>query len=233
MANKNIFYVYAHVRKSDGRFFYVGKGKNKRAWETYKRSKWWFRVSEIHGYEVQVMQSDMIEQDAVLLEMWLIAKFKNEGHPLVNMTHGGEGMTGYSHTQESIRKSRSTKEPKRVYCSNGMNFDSVGEARYWLIESGHEKAHVSNIRKCANGAVPGAYGYKWSFKDGVFHERTTGYSYLSSEIFIFDHVSGIKFIGSRRYFCKKFGFSACSGYITLLLRGGIPEYQGWRVTKDG
>ena len=232
MTDKDIFYVYAHVRKSDGRIFYIGKGKNRRAWESHQRSRWWRNVVERHGFEAVILQEDMEEDASLLLEMWIIAKLRHEGHELVNLTDGGKGKIGYRQTSKSIEKSRASHNPKPIYCCNGMRFDSAGHARYWLIENGHPKANVSNVRRCANGAYPRAYGYKWTFSEGVFHTRVTGSSYLTSVAVKFKNISGHEFFGNRREFCKKFNFPPCSGSITLLMKGEIEEYSGWRVIKD-
>ena len=81
----------------------MGKGTKYRATDHGYRSQWWHRVVNKHGLIVSIVQNDMIEEDAFLLEMWLIAKFRHEGHPLVNKTDGGEGSTGYVPTPE-LRK---------------------------------------------------------------------------------------------------------------------------------
>lgn len=34
------FYIYLHVTKDDKTPFYIGKGKNKRCFDTYNRNDW-------------------------------------------------------------------------------------------------------------------------------------------------------------------------------------------------
>lgn len=100
MTDKDIFYVYAHVRKSDGRIFYIGKGHGRRVYSTHGRSDWWKKTANKHGVAFCFLQTEMCEDDAFLLEMWMIAKFRTEGHPLVNLTNGGEGLHGYRMTDQ-------------------------------------------------------------------------------------------------------------------------------------
>lgn len=105
------FYVYLHLRKTDGKVFYVGKGSGNRAWSKWDRHRnpWWHRVVLKHGYYVEIAHDEMNEDDAFLLEMWLIAKFRHEGFPLVNLTDGGEGCSGMAHSEESRERIRRKK----------------------------------------------------------------------------------------------------------------------------
>ena len=70
---KNDYYVYLH-KTLDGRTFYVGKGRNKRAWTKSRRSKGWNEVSS-NGYSVEIYQKDLSEKDALEIENDLISKF--------------------------------------------------------------------------------------------------------------------------------------------------------------
>lgn len=97
------FYVYAHFRADDGRCFYVGKGKAKRAWST-NRSAWWKRTVAKHGYNVQILATWDSEEDAFEHERVLIACFRDLGHPLVNLTDGGEGASGAVRSEETLAK---------------------------------------------------------------------------------------------------------------------------------
>ena len=149
----NRFYVYIHTRNDTDEVFYVGKGSGKRAWKKRSYNKWWTRVSEKHGYRVKIIQRNMSEDDAFLLEMWLIAKFRHEGVDLCNMTDGGEGSSGV------IASNR-----KSVCCSNGMEFGSMAEAASWLKEMGLILSHPSAISACCLGKIDSAYGFSWWFK---------------------------------------------------------------------
>lgn len=71
---KNDFYVYLH-KTLDGKVFYVGKGRGKRAWKTSGRSKRWMEFSEF-GYIVDLYRTNLSEKDALQLENYLIISLK-------------------------------------------------------------------------------------------------------------------------------------------------------------
>lgn len=95
------FYTYAHFRLDDGKCLYIGKGKSRRAWSKAGRSDWWKRTVAKHGYRVQILATWESEEDAFQHEKLLIACFRDMGHPLVNLTDGGEGMSGCRHSAET------------------------------------------------------------------------------------------------------------------------------------
>lgn len=101
------FYVYLHRRKSDAVPFYVGKGKGGRAYAKDGRNPHWIRTVKKHGYEVEFVETDLSEVDAFSLEMELIAHYGRSNlkqGPLVNMSDGGEGPTGWIPSEETKAK---------------------------------------------------------------------------------------------------------------------------------
>jgi hypothetical protein len=93
------FYTYQHST-DDGRVFYIGKGKKRRAWATKYRSKWWEKTAAKHGLNVSILAHWRTEHEAFEHERTLIRTFRELGHPLVNLTDGGEGFAGGKHSQE-------------------------------------------------------------------------------------------------------------------------------------
>lgn len=100
----NPFYVYAHYRLSDGQLFYIGKGKNKRAWTKNKRNNYWNNVVNKHGFYVSLLAQDLTEEDAYVLEKQVIELFKTMYCPLTNLTAGGVGGKGYVASEETRKK---------------------------------------------------------------------------------------------------------------------------------
>jgi hypothetical protein len=88
-----MFYTYIHQRADDSKVFYIGKGKDNRAWVT-KRSKHWHSVVKKHGIIVSICAYWPTEEEALEHEVILISCFKKMKHPLVNQTSGGEGTAG-------------------------------------------------------------------------------------------------------------------------------------------
>ena len=82
----DIFYVYIWMR-DDGTPYYVGKGKDNRAWISHKRH----RPPDRNFIIVQEFES---EEDAFFAEKFLIAYWgrKNLGGILINLYEGGQGM---------------------------------------------------------------------------------------------------------------------------------------------
>ena len=96
------FYVYVHLRLSDGKPFYVGKGRGKRAWSVKSRNPHWHNIVGKHGLEVHIAASGLTEKEALAVEISTIKLFGLEN--LANMTAGGEGSSGLSPSPETRRK---------------------------------------------------------------------------------------------------------------------------------
>lgn len=88
------FYVYLH-KTADGNIpFYIGKGCNHRAWKFTKRNNWWNNIVKKHGIIVEILQGNIIESEAYLLEKILIELYKSMGHTLCNIGEGGIASVG-------------------------------------------------------------------------------------------------------------------------------------------
>lgn len=100
--------VYRHRRLDNNEVFYVGIGKGlERVYSKNNRSKYWNRVVEKHQRTVEILASDLSWEEACELEIFLIQEYgrKNLGlGNLINMTDGGEGILGYSHSQQAKDK---------------------------------------------------------------------------------------------------------------------------------
>jgi hypothetical protein len=98
----NNFYIYFHTKLTNDEVFYVGKGKDTRAWVKRGRSQYWNRIKNKYGYIIHIVEKDLTEEQAFEREKYWIEYFGKEN--LVNMTDGGEGSTGYKHSEETIKK---------------------------------------------------------------------------------------------------------------------------------
>lgn len=96
------FYVYIH-KKPDGTPFYVGKSgtnRHKHVWR--KHNKWHTRIVEKYGAENIIVEviGCVNESQAFDLEKIYIKQFRQYGYRLVNVTDGGEGVSGYKRTEQ-------------------------------------------------------------------------------------------------------------------------------------
>lgn len=103
------FYVYAYLRNIDsvtakaGTPYYIGKGSKNRIFEKHK-----IAIPEDHNLIV-ILENNLTELDAFALERQMIrwyGRTNNKTGILRNKTDGGEGISGYKHTSESITKIR-------------------------------------------------------------------------------------------------------------------------------
>ena len=102
--------VYFHRRKDTNQVFYVGIGKSKkRAYWTYTRSDWWYKVVNKVGYDIEIVHKGLTWDEACEKEKYYIKEFgrRDKGlGPLVNQTDGGDGQLGFIHSEETRKKFR-------------------------------------------------------------------------------------------------------------------------------
>lgn len=91
--------LYRHL-KPNGKVFYIGIGKDyQRAHTTYGRNKYWHKIVDKYGYEVQILKSNLTREEACELEVLLISWYGRVDIGtgiLCNMTDGGDGTTNKS-----------------------------------------------------------------------------------------------------------------------------------------
>jgi len=108
--------VYQHIRKDTQEVFYIGIGKDiKRAYYFFHRSQFWNNIYNKTDIEVKVLCKDIDLELAYEIEKYLISYYgrKDIGlGTLVNLTNGGETVSGYIATTE-VRKKMSISAKNR------------------------------------------------------------------------------------------------------------------------
>ena len=101
-----MFYTYAHYTP-EGRLFYIGKGKGRRAYAFYQRSSYWNNIIAKYGKPtVKILAKWATEQEALQHEISLIKEYREQGLELCNLTDGGEGTSGYKATPDQVENNR-------------------------------------------------------------------------------------------------------------------------------
>jgi len=154
-----LFYIYAYLRK-DGSPYYVGKGKNYRAY------------SPVHTVGVPkdknrivFWHSELHEQDAFDLEIFYIQLFgrKVDGGILRNMTLGGQGASG---------KKTSEKTKKLISARNkGSKRTPEARAKMALAQLGRKRGPMSQEQKDAISKAPRKIYKKHSGRSAVHREK--------------------------------------------------------------
>lgn len=155
------FYVYRHLRNTTGQPFYVGIGKKKkyfaaitteyeRAYDTKVRSEYWIRIFEKHGRTVEILFEGLTHEEAKKKEIEFIAIHGRDdrGGILCNRTNGGDGMDGYTHSDETKAKMKESAS-KRVYPKffTEEHKRNISEARKGFKWSPESRAKLSASKK--------------------------------------------------------------------------------------
>jgi hypothetical protein len=123
----NVFHVYEHYTLDTSELFYVGYGKNKRAYDVTQRNRFWKHIYSKHGVRVVLVKENVSLNEAIDTEIALIKKYgrrdKNTG-PLVNLTDGGEGLKNASDETRkklSLIASNISEETRRKMSESAKN----------------------------------------------------------------------------------------------------------------
>ena len=146
-SEERIFYVYFHKRP-DGSVFYIGKGSKKRAWQKKDRNKHWRNVVDKHGgFDVDIVKTELTEQEAFNLEVELILQYGIEN--LTNQTIGGISTTGMRHTEESRRLQSiiAIERLKNRPDLNAANLERLKELHDLQRNNPEYKKYMSELQK--------------------------------------------------------------------------------------
>jgi hypothetical protein len=171
---KNNYYIYLHIKLSTGEPFYVGKGKDNRAFVKRNRSIHWRNIVNKYDYDIIFIKEDLTEDEAFIQELYWINRIGrkdiNKG-PLVNFTDGGEGSSGRpmnDNTKEILLKintgrTTSVKQKEIVGSRYKNKFGSEHNRSKKVIclETGEQFASMSEAERFYNMSQSSV---SWSIK---------------------------------------------------------------------
>lgn len=148
-----MYYIYEHWRTDRNELFYVGKGKGRRAYRMSYRSQWHNRIQEKLkslglSVEVRIVLTGLSCDEARDAEILHIKKCRESGFPIINMTNGGDGISGFKHSDETREKmslsafKANTDEVRRKKSASrvGIKFSESHREKLSISSVGNKRA---------------------------------------------------------------------------------------------
>jgi hypothetical protein len=156
--NEPVYYVYAYIRSKDsetakaGTPYYIGKGKDKRAWIVHSNIK-----TPENTNNIIVLESSLTELGAFALERRLIKWWGRKNTKtgiLCNLTDGGEGCSGliFNHSNESKEKISNALKGRPAH-NKGKNISL--ETKNKISKAGKGRIVNTDTREKISNALSG------------------------------------------------------------------------------
>lgn len=232
-------YVYIHRRQSDGQIFYVGKGKDRRAWSANGRNRYWRFIVAKHGFSVQIVHEKLPEHCALSLERAVVTAIGKDR--LANQTDGGGGICGWRHSPEvrariaEAGKGRKNNENQRrallEHNANRVVSDETKRRQSIAASKRERRPHTAEtrakiaashigirpsqeaLRKMSIAKIGKAVG-----RDSPSYDHTVRH---------WRNDDGREFSGTRAEIIKQFGLG--DSCVSAVIRGRQKSVKGWRL----
>lgn len=175
----NIYYTYAYLRE-DGTPYYIGKGCKKRYLD--KRRQRYIKVPDDRS-RIIFLKKGLTEEEAFRHEEYIISilKRKSEGGILHNQTNGGEGLSGYKHTNKT--KNLISTKNKGKY-GNRKGHKNTKEHNDKISKSNRGRKRTENFKKGASERAKGNKNRRLicKFRGKIFPSLTEASKYFQVSI---------------------------------------------------
>lgn len=225
------FYVYLYLREDDSPY-YVGKGKNLRAWAKHNVNL------PKDEKRIVFIARNLSESEAHQLEIKLISIYgrkNNNTGILRNLTDGGEGTSGFRHSIESKEKNRQSNiKARESHPHNGLRGENhFNHGRKYPEHSERMKGLGNSIHR------PGARekqkentprGERHHMKSDVYREKVTGENNprCDTTIYHFIHKDGTIETCTRYALYAKYRLTRKG--VRDLVNGALSSHKGWTVS---
>lgn len=145
-----MFYTYCHTKKDTNKIFYIGKGVKNRVTSLKDRNQHWKNIVNKHGFNVQILAYWNTEEEALDHEKLLISCFKQMKYVLANKTDGGEGVSGFKHT-DKIKNHLSKKMKGKPSHRKGKTISEEHKKKIGLANKGKKRSDKT-IKKMSESA---------------------------------------------------------------------------------
>lgn len=225
-----MYYVYVH-KKYDGTVFYVGKGKNKRAWSQHSRNRFWRNITSKQQWSVEIVADGLQEWYALELETELIYLYgkRSDGGSLVNLVYTSHEQSQIPFTKEARAKLAITQAGLRNGRLNKKLYKFInlytGET-FTGLSFLFQKKYGINPSDIVNKNVCSVKG--WVIEGGKLPKQKLVSDFA---IYLFRHgATGEEFIGNRKEFQLYSGISVKN--IFHPNRKGIKSWGVVRKVRD-
>lgn len=224
-----MYYVYRHTF-SNGTI-YIGKGAGNRILDNTSRNRYWNSLKNKYGLPiVGIMMNNLTEKEALNLEIKVIRYYKQKNKPLCNITEGGEGCSGYKHTDEhkeyisTVSKTRMNKpEVKEKYSKafKGANNPMFGVPAWCkgLTKETSKSLYQASLKLKGRPKTDEAKRKLSQTKQGV----KTGP--LKTDKFTFYNIVSEETVVSTIYDMKE--IHKCTDHISSVATGARKSHKGW------
>lgn len=145
-------YVYRHIRLDKNQPFYIGIGLKDdnyaRAYNKSNRTKFWKIIAAKGEFEVEILFDNLTCEQAKEKEREFITLYgkKQFGGLLVNLTNGGDGTSGYIHTEETkkiLSRPRTEEHKKKLsLAKKGVKLSQRTKEKMRIAQTGRKQAEA-------------------------------------------------------------------------------------------